>query len=106
MTTTKIISADSHVTEPPGTYLDRIDRRFRDRAPRVVRDAQRGDLFVIEGLDRPIPMGLVAAAGRPAESLRMFGGRFDDMHAGGWDPDARLGDPDRAGVAAELHSPT
>ena len=28
-----IISADSHVTEPPDTYVDRIDRRFRDRAP-------------------------------------------------------------------------
>ena len=25
-----IISADSHITEPPGTYVDRIDRRFRD----------------------------------------------------------------------------
>jgi len=36
-----IISADSHVTEPPGTYVERIDRRFRDRAPHVVRDAQR-----------------------------------------------------------------
>ena len=26
-----IISADSHITEPPGTYLDRIDPAFRDR---------------------------------------------------------------------------
>ena len=34
-----IISADSHITEPPDTYVDRIDRRFRDRAPHVVRDA-------------------------------------------------------------------
>ena len=59
---TPIISADSHVTEAPGTYLDRIDRRFKDRAPRIVRDAARGDLFVIEGLDKPIPMGLIAAA--------------------------------------------
>ena len=29
------ISADSHVTEPPGTYLDRIDPAYRDRAPRL-----------------------------------------------------------------------
>src|SRR5713101_5057165 len=64
-----IISADSHVTEPPGTYVDRIDRRFRDRAPHVVRDPVRGDLFVIEGMDKPIPMGLVAAAGKPADTL-------------------------------------
>jgi hypothetical protein len=30
-----IISADSHITEPPNTYIDRIDAKFRDRAPRV-----------------------------------------------------------------------
>jgi hypothetical protein len=33
----------------PGTYVDRIDRRSKDRAPRMSRDAKRGDLFVIEG---------------------------------------------------------
>ena len=68
-----IISADSHITEPPHTYVDRIDPKFRDRAPHVVRDPKRGDLFVIEGLDKPIPMGLVAAAGKRAEELTVFG---------------------------------
>jgi predicted TIM-barrel fold metal-dependent hydrolase len=101
-----IISADSHVTEPPGTYVDRIDRRYRDRAPRMVRDDKRGDIFVIEGLDRPVPMGLVAAAGRPAEELRTFGARFEDLHRGGWDPDARMADQERDGVAAEILYPT
>ncbi len=101
-----IISADSHVTEPAGTYVDRIDRRFKDRAPHVVRDPERGDLFVIEGMDKPIPMGLVAAAGKPAEALTIFGARFEDMHAGGWDPDARLADQNRDGVAAEVLYPT
>jgi predicted TIM-barrel fold metal-dependent hydrolase len=101
-----IISADSHITEPPGTYVDRIDRRFRDRAPHLVHDDRRGDLFVIDGLDKPIPMGLVAAAGKPAHELQMFNGRFEDMHRGGWDPDARLADQDRDGVAAEILYPT
>ena len=41
-----IISADSHITEPPSTYVDRIDAKFRDRAPHVVHDPKRGDLFV------------------------------------------------------------
>jgi predicted TIM-barrel fold metal-dependent hydrolase len=30
---TKIISADSHITEPPDTYTARIDPAFRERAP-------------------------------------------------------------------------
>src|SRR5437588_5875179 len=101
-----IISADSHITEPPGTYVDRIDAKFRDRAPHVVHDPERGDLFIIEGLAKPIPMGLVAAAGKPAESLTVFGARFEDLHRGGWDPNARLADQDRDGVAAEIIYPT
>jgi len=101
-----IISADSHITEPPDTYTTRIERRFKDRAPHVVRDPKRGDLFVIEGIDKPIPMGLVAAAGKPAEELSKFGARFDDMHRGGWDPEARLADQERDGVAAEVLYPT
>lgn len=101
-----IISADSHITEPPDTYVTRIDPKFRERAPHVVHDPKRGDLFVIEGMDKPIPMGLIAAAGKPAEELRMFGARFADMHRGGWDPDARLADQDRDGVAAEVLYPT
>jgi predicted TIM-barrel fold metal-dependent hydrolase len=100
------ISADSHVTEPPDTYVDRIDRRFKDRAPHVVRDATRGDLYVIEGLPKPIPMGLIAAAGKRADALTMFNVRFEDMHRGGWDPDARMADQDRDGVAAEVLYPT
>jgi predicted TIM-barrel fold metal-dependent hydrolase len=101
-----IISADSHITEPPNTYIDRIDARYRDRAPRIVHDPKRGDLFVIEGLPKQVPMGLVAAAGKRPEELSMFGPRFEDLHRGGWDPHARLADQDRDGVAAEILYPT
>jgi hypothetical protein len=100
------ISADSHVTEPPGTYVDRIDRRYRDRAPHIVRDAQRGDVFVVDGMPKSIPMGLVAAAGKDASELTMWGARFEDLHRGGWDPDARMADQDRDGVSAEVVYPT
>ena len=34
--TTKVISADSHIMEPPGLWAERIDRAFHDRAPRVI----------------------------------------------------------------------
>ncbi len=101
-----IISADSHITEPPNTYVDYIDPKFKERAPRMVRDERKGDLFVIEGLSRPIPMGLVAAAGKPAEELTAFGVKFEEMHRGGWDPNARLAEQDRDGVAAEIIYPT
>lgn len=87
-----LISADSHVTEPPDTWTDRIAPAFRDRAPRMVTDPVAGDVFVVDGMKRPVPMGLVAAAGKPAEELRIAGVRFEELHRGGWDPDARLAD--------------
>ena len=38
-----IISADSHITEPPDTYIDYIDPAYRDRAPQMIdrREARR-----------------------------------------------------------------
>jgi predicted TIM-barrel fold metal-dependent hydrolase len=101
-----VISADSHITEPADTYKDRIDRKFRDRAPHLVRDDAMGDIFVIDGFPRPVPLGLVAAAGKPAEEIRMTGSKFEELHRGGWDPVARLEDQRRDGVSAEVIYPT
>jgi uncharacterized protein len=102
-----VISADSHITEPPNTYLDFIDPAFRDRAPKMVDMGEGlGDMFVIEGMKKPIPMGLVAAAGKPPEEIRVKGVRFEELHRSGWDPQSRLADQDRDGVAAEIIYPT
>jgi predicted TIM-barrel fold metal-dependent hydrolase len=102
-----IISADSHITEPPNTYTDFIDPAYRDRAPKMVDGGEAvGDLFVIDGMKTPVPMGLVAAAGKPAEEIRVMGVKFDELHRGGWDPEARLADQVRDGVAAEVIYPT
>src|SRR5207237_4886229 len=103
--TQTIFSADSHITEPPDTYTARIDPKFRDRAPHIVRDEKRGDIFVIPGMKNPIPMGLVAAAGKSAEELAMFGVKFEELHRGGWDPEARLHDQQRDGIAGEILYP-
>ena len=88
-----VISADSHITEPAGTYLDHIDAKWRDKAPRMAYHEKLGDVFFIDGMSKPVPMGLVAAAGKPAEEIRVAGVRFEEMHRGGWDPAARLARP-------------
>jgi len=100
-----IISADSHITEAPDTYVAHIDRAWRDRAPRIV-STDKGDVFQIDGMERAIQLGLVAAAGKPPEELTMSGVRFEELHRGGWDADARMADQDRDGVAAEIIYPT
>jgi predicted TIM-barrel fold metal-dependent hydrolase len=102
----RIISADSHVTEPPGCYLDRIDPKFRDRAPRVTTENDGGDSFVIDGIPGSVPLGIVAAAGKDPREIRKGETKFADLHRGGWDGKARLLDQDRDGIAAEIIYPS
>lgn len=101
-----IISADSHITEAPDTYSAHIDKKWIEKAPRIVRTESQGDVFVIDGMDRPIPLGLVAGAGKDADQLAEGGVHFEDLHRGGWDPHARMAEQDRDGVAAEVIYPT
>ena len=92
-----VISADSHITEPPDCYIAHIDPAFRDRAPHMASDDVRGDVFVIPGMGRPIAMGLVAAAGKPADEITIAGVKFEDLHRSrlGLDPPARRSGPRR-----------
>ena len=104
--TKPIISADSHITEPPNCYIDHIDPKFRDIAPKIVRHETKGDLFVIEGMSKPLGIALAAAAGKAPEDLKAYGATFESLHRGGWDPKARIADQERDGVAAEVIYPT
>jgi predicted TIM-barrel fold metal-dependent hydrolase len=101
-----VISADSHITEPPNTYVDYIEAKWKDKAPQMRYVDKLGDAFFVEGLPTPVPMGLVAAAGTPPQQIRTTGVRFADMHRGGWDPAARMAEQDKDGVAAEVIYPT
>jgi len=101
-----VISADSHIAEPPNCYIDNIDPKFRDRAPHMVEHEKYGDVYVIDGLDQPVPMGLVAAAGRKPEELKASGMKFADLPRSSWDAKFRVADQDRDGVSAELIYPT
>lgn len=97
------VSADSHVTEPPDCYERFIDPAFRDRAPHIVHDEKRGDLYMIPGLDKmSVPMGLVAAAGEESGKMTFSGRNFADWHKSGWDPKYRQADQAKDGIAAEL----
>jgi uncharacterized protein len=102
-----VISADSHITEAPNTYIDYIDPKWRDRAPKMIDGGEGvGDLYTVEGSPFPVPMGLVAAAGKDPSEIKMSGVKFEELHRGGWDPEARITEQERDGVSAEVIYPT
>jgi predicted TIM-barrel fold metal-dependent hydrolase len=101
----QLISSDSHVSEPPTLWVERIDTKYRDRAPRVVLnpEGQEGAYFVYEGYP-PHNLAIGLGAGRTPEELAAFlkTGTYADARPGGWDPAQRLPDMELDGVEAEV----
>jgi predicted TIM-barrel fold metal-dependent hydrolase len=100
----RLISADSHVNEPPGLWVDRVPTAMKDRAPRVER-FDEGDGWIIEGVNEPINFGMNACAGLEPHQMKGWL-HFEELRAGGWDPAARLVEMDADGVDAEVLYPT
>jgi len=101
----QLISSDSHVSEPPDLWVERLDTKYRDRAPRVVLnpEGQEGAYLVYEGYP-PHNLAIGLGAGRTPEELAAFlkTGTYADARPGGWDPAQRLPDMELDGVEAEV----
>ena len=76
MTAYRIISADSHFVGPPTMWAERMDQKFRDRAPHTVRgyNGQEGEFFVCENIT-PVPVAGFSAQGRLPKSFLNTAGK-------------------------------
>jgi len=61
-----LISADSHVNEPGDLWVERMDKRFRDRAPRVAENLPGQKPGGLPGAGRIPPTHLAQGMGRLA----------------------------------------
>jgi len=113
----KLISADSHVNEPPAAW-ERVQKEYGERAPKVVKDpagVPKGIWLLIDGLP-PVGLshysqGLAVGKNRGIseveqkkhfETIRFNEAfRYED-YPGGWEPGSRLKDQDTDGVEAEI----
>lgn len=106
MSETRYVSADSHVVEPGDLWVKRMDKRYRDSAPRTEARAD-GDYYIIEGLD-DFPVSLEGASMEDkikGEINKGSGYRQSDTRPGAWDPLARRADMDLDNLRAEVVYP-
>ena len=106
---TRLISVDDHVVEAPHVFVDHIDPRYRDQAPRIVeRDDWQGWLWE----DRFYPLSFQGnihtrhfREGEEGRGADLNARRFEDMIEAVYDVHARVEAMDVDGVHAALQFP-
>jgi predicted TIM-barrel fold metal-dependent hydrolase len=103
MSSYNVISADSHIVEPPDLYESRIEPKFRSRAPRIerhrTRTGQEYDAWYLDGV-RVGTIGSVIQAGRRFEDPGSidFLGVWEDVRKAAYEPHAMLEELEADGV--------
>ncbi|MET0781157.1 MAG: amidohydrolase family protein [Microbacterium sp.] len=97
------IDVDTHVTEPPDVWIDRVPARFRDLVPRVERDEDGVDQWMMGG--EPFYMvGRTSTVDWP-EPFPAGPRTYDDIHPASYDANARLAYMDSQGIWAQALYP-
>jgi hypothetical protein len=92
-----LVSVDDHVQEHPEVWTSRLPKaRWGDRIPRLERQADGSDGWVVDGRILPVA-GTVGAAAAVADRTREPQ-RWDDLPAAVREPTARLKAMDADGV--------
>ena len=100
-----LVSADSHVVEPPDLWTMRMSKRWGDRIPRV-EPGPSGARFICEDVP-PFGIGAFSAADVDGEEMpARFSTGYERVRPGAWDPALRVRDQERDGVVAEVIYPS
>ena len=99
----KLISADSHVVEPPDLWTRRMSGKYGDRTPHQVRMA-KGDAWAFPG-GSPFPFGLVQCGGLSPDEYRLWV-HWEEVRKETYEPAAWLQSQIISGVRAEVLYPS
>jgi uncharacterized protein len=101
----RYISGDSHLEIDSKHWIDRVPKQFRDRAPRLVRQPDGSDAWLINN-------NVV----RPAAAADLYGGKGRDQYVpfgakyegtpGTGSPEQRMSEQSRDGIDAEVLFPS
>jgi predicted TIM-barrel fold metal-dependent hydrolase len=109
MNSTRIISSDSHIIEPPNLWQERMPKEFGDRIPRLGKgERENADDFYVEGQ----PIGVLFKSHTDAgkrfsnpDEIRLEG-EISEIRPGAWEPEPRLKDMDLDGVYSDFIYPS
>jgi predicted TIM-barrel fold metal-dependent hydrolase len=98
----QLISADSHILEPPHLWTEYMPSKFHSKVPKVVSDGDGGEAWQFAPDIAPAPIGIYASAGRKHEDVRWTGVTFANANQGNFKAAPRIQEQDLDGVDAEV----
>src|SRR5581483_4982589 len=99
------ISVDDHLIEPPDLWTSRLPSRYRDEAPKVIKNDAGEDVWAYAGAQNPI-VALNAVAGLDVEDFSTRNISYDDMRPGVYNVAERIKDMDADGLHGSICFPT
>jgi predicted TIM-barrel fold metal-dependent hydrolase len=100
-----LISVDDHLIEPPDLFVNHLDAKYRDRAPKLVRNDEGSDVWTF-GKVVMETAALNAVAGRPKEEYGLEPQSLDEVRPGCYDVHERVKDMSAGGVLASMNFPS
>jgi predicted TIM-barrel fold metal-dependent hydrolase len=101
-----MLSSDSHVIEPPHLWLEQIDARFKDQAPRVVRHDDADYWYVAGKRSNSFAGGAQAGQRFVDRAALRSAARFEEVRPGGFEPAAHLEENLVDGIYGSVLYPT
>ncbi len=98
-----IVSADSHINEPPDLFMN-VPKALKELAPKVV-SYEKGDAWIMAPGAEPRFVSTSAVAGRKKEEYLKEPVTYANMCKGSFDPAARLKDMDIDHLDADVMYP-
>jgi hypothetical protein len=101
----KIISADSHYTEPNDLWWNAMGQKYGDRTPRVIEEylGREGKFFYLGNQGRPVSP---IRERDPGTEAALVDAVAKGMEAVGYDPEVRVRFQEEAAIEAEVMNPT
>jgi len=101
-----LVSIDDHMIEPPDLFENHVPAKWKDEAPKVVRNENGVDEWHFQGSATSTPFGMAATVGWPREEWGFNPGSYSELRPGCFDVHERVRDMNANGVLASLNFPT